>query len=69
MEWQRKRLQQGLQTGRRQGEMTMLLRLLIRRFGPPPDWVRERVGAAEPSTLEAWSLRVLDAPSLDAVFD
>jgi hypothetical protein len=62
-------LKEGLQAGREEGERTILLRLLERRFGPLPDWARGRVGAAEPALLEEWGLRLLEAPSLEAVFD
>jgi hypothetical protein len=58
----------GEQRGHRKGELALLLRLLERRFGPLPAWVRERVSAAETAALEAWGLRVLDAESLDDVF-
>jgi hypothetical protein len=44
-----------------------LLRLLERRFGPVPDWARDRIAAADTETLEEWGVRVLDAGSLEAV--
>ncbi len=53
--------------GRREGEATLLIRLLERRFGILPDAVRERIAAAEVADLEDWSLRMLDARSLDEV--
>jgi hypothetical protein len=43
------------------------LRLLERRFGVLPDWVRDRVLAADTVTMEEWGLRVLDAVSLEEV--
>jgi hypothetical protein len=60
--------QEGLQAGRQEGEAAFLLRLLERRFGVLPGWVRERVGAAETGLLEEWGLRVLEVGSLDEVF-
>ena len=51
--------------GRQEGEATLLLRLLERRFGALPAPVRDRI--ADTATLEAWGLRVLDAGSLDEV--
>ncbi len=43
------------------------MRLLERRFGVLPDWVRDRVLAADTVTMEEWGLRVLDAVSLEEV--
>jgi predicted transposase YdaD len=60
--------QAGLQEGRQAGEATLLLRLLERRFGALPDSARERVVTAETTILEEWSLRVLEAKTLDEVF-
>ncbi len=59
--------QRGEQTGRQRGEAALLLRLLEHRFGVLPDWARDRVVAADTVMLEAWSLRVLDAATLEAV--
>jgi hypothetical protein len=44
------------------------LRQLERRFGTLPSWVSERVQTGDKGTLTEWSLRVLDATTLDAVF-
>jgi hypothetical protein len=60
--------QRGEQRGRRQGEANFLLRQLERRFGTLPGWASDRVEAADTATLTEWSLRVLDAASLEAVF-
>ncbi len=60
--------QEGRQEGRQEAEAAFLLRQLERRFGVLPGWVKERVGAAETGALAEWSLRVLDAGSLDDVF-
>ena len=54
--------------GRNQGESLALIRVAERRFGPLPDAVRERIRAADLDTIEAWLDRVVDAPSLDALF-
>ena len=61
-------LQEGLQQGLQQGERLMLERMLIRRFGPLPGWVKGRLDAASVAELEAFGLRVLEADSLEAVF-
>jgi predicted transposase/invertase (TIGR01784 family) len=51
-----------------QGEAQVLRRLLIRRFGPLPDWTEERLAHADITQLEAWADRMLDADTLEAVF-
>jgi hypothetical protein len=75
-EWKQQWLNEGLQAGRdegreagrKEGEMTLLTRLLERRFGKLSDTVRDRIGTADTSKLEEWSLCVLDAESIDDVF-
>ena len=59
---------EGRETGRREGEAEMLLRLLRMRFGPLPAEITTRVTTADPETLLRWSERVLSAPTLEAVF-
>jgi hypothetical protein len=49
------------------GESTLLIRQLERRFGTLPGWAQDRIAAADGAALEDWSLRVLDAASLDDV--
>lgn len=61
-------LQQGLQQGVRQEAMTLLRRLLERRFGKLPEWVGQRIEAADQTTLEEWVLRVPEARSLEDGF-
>ena len=61
-------LQQGQVKGRQEGEALILERLLTRRFGILPAEIRERLTRASTEQLEAWSLNVLDAKTLDEVF-
>jgi hypothetical protein len=60
-------LREGERQGRQQGEAALLLRLLARRFGVLPAWAADRVRAADSAKLEQWSLRVLDAATLEEV--
>lgn len=60
--------QEGLLEGEVKGEAKLLLRQLSRRFGPLPNEITERIHTADPSTIERWADRVLDAKSLDDVF-
>ena len=61
-------LNQGLSQGRQEGQLELVTRQLTRRFGPLPEWATARLQAADASQLEQWADRVLDAPSLEAVF-
>ena len=54
---------------RRKGEATILFRQLNRRFGPLDDTIAQRLGKAKVEQLEHWADRLLDAPTLSAVFD
>ena len=63
LEW----IQEGRQEGQQAGEATFLLRLLQRRFGTLPEGVVRKVRAADPSVLEMWGDRVLDAQTLEEV--
>ena len=56
------------QEGRQEGEGAMLLRQLQRRFGDTPAWAKDKIANADLPTLEEWSLRILDAQSLEDVF-
>ena len=57
-----------LQQGRQQGEGAILLRQLQSRFGDIPSDARDKITKADLPTLEEWSLRILDAQSLEDVF-
>ena len=58
---------EGRKEGYKEGEVAMLLRLIARKFGPPPETVRERITHADSETLLAWSDRILTAQTLDEV--
>ena len=58
-------LQQGLQ----QGFHTVLERQLTKRFGPLSAETRQRLTQATPEQMETWVERLIDAPTLSAVFE
>ena len=58
---------EGRQEGEQKGKAEMLTHLLQRRFGDLPSWASEKIAKAEPPVLEEWSLRILDAPTLESV--
>lgn len=70
-EWKRRWTQEGRQEGVAKGAremgVTVLTRLLEHRFGPLSAAVRGRIEAADILTLERWSLRTLDAASIEDV--
>ena len=62
-------MQQGMQQGRVEGERALLERQLRRRFGLLSPEVTEKLVEASATDLETWAEQVLDAPTLDDVFD
>jgi hypothetical protein len=50
-------------------EAHLLLRLLRKRFGELPELVTARVNGAPADQIEDWSEKLLDAASIDALFD
>ena len=63
--WTEEWKQQGVQ----QGEANVLRRQLARRFGPLPSWAEQRLDQAGEAELESWTERVLDAQTLEDVFN
>ena len=61
-------LSKGRAEGKAEGKAELILRLLTRRFGTPPDWVAPRLQAATPDQLDTWAERTLDAATLTDVF-
>ena len=62
-------MQQGMNRGRMVGERALLRRLLRRRFGDLSPETVERVDQASARDLESWAENVLDAGTIDEVFD
>ncbi|MBF0261358.1 MAG: DUF4351 domain-containing protein [Magnetococcales bacterium] len=57
--------QRGLLAGRKESAVSLLLRLMKRRFGPVPDWARAKIEQADQERLELLSERILDAGSIE----
>jgi hypothetical protein len=51
--------------GLREGELTVLRRLIEKRFGAIPGWAEERLASLSAAELEELSVRVLDAESIE----
>lgn len=61
-------LEDGEKKGEKKGILSTLTRQLQRRFGDLPSWASQRIAHAELSALEEWSLRILDATTIEGVF-
>ncbi|MGF1546422.1 MAG: DUF4351 domain-containing protein [Thiotrichales bacterium] len=64
-----KGIEQGLEQGLREGRAEILRRQLTRRFGPLPPTIQTRLALATLAQLETWADNILDAETLEAVFD
>jgi hypothetical protein len=60
--------EEGRQEGKLETKITMLEKLLSKRFFPLPEGTLGRINRATPEQLEHWILAVIDAPTLEAVF-
>jgi len=61
-------IREGIQKGFCQGEMALLKRQILRRFGSFPVWASERLEKADKKDLEIWADRILDAVSIEDIF-
>jgi hypothetical protein len=65
-------IERGIQAGRaagiRDGQREMLTRQLVLKFGALPSVLQEKLAAASTDELATYTLRVLTAESLEAVF-
>lgn len=61
--------EEGHAAGVHAGQTALLRRLIERRFGALPAWAEERMAQAELPLLQQWALNVLDADSIEKVFE
>jgi len=64
-----KGIEKGMEKGRLDGEVAVLERMLIKRFGTLSDDIQTHLKTATIEQLELWVERILDAPTLMAVFE
>ena len=57
--------EEGIREGLQQGELTVLLRLIAKRFGPLPAGAEERLSKLSAKELEDLSVRVLDVTTIE----
>ena len=67
-EGEQKGEQRGKRQGKQEGKAELLQRQLVRRFGPLPHDLVQRLTSATTEQLELWGDQVLDARSLADVF-
>ncbi|MCS0807036.1 DUF4351 domain-containing protein [Massilia agilis] len=67
--FERRGLERGREEGRKEALSDLLTRQLEKRFGQLPDSIQERLKEAEPADLQHWGETLLDAPTLDQVFN
>jgi hypothetical protein len=60
---------EGEARGEARGRAETLLRPIRKRYGTVPDAIVDRIHAAGNDDLDQWTDAVLDAPSLEAVFE
>lgn len=60
--------QVGLQEGRHEAEVTILLRLLERRFGTLSPEIRQHIVSADPARIGQWFDQAIDASDLKTIF-
>ena len=68
-QWEKQRLVKGRVEGRVEGEVAVLARRLSKRFGPLDEQTSALLKTATLDQLDIWADRILDAPTLQAVFD
>ena len=62
-------LKEGRQEGEQRGEAKLLKRQLTHRFGDLPTWAEERLTQASTDQLEQWAEKILDAQTLQEIFE
>ena len=60
---------EGEQIGIAKGESLLLRKLLLKRWGILPEWVEQKLTTASSEQLEARGEKILEADSLEAVFE
>jgi len=62
-------MDKGMKKGMEKGQRELLLALIRQRFEDVPAEIEARIARARVETLHRWAMRVLDAGSLDEVFE
>jgi hypothetical protein len=62
-------IRQGIQEGMQKEGLKVLRGQIAKRFGPLPSWVEARLANLPIAVIEELSLRLLDAPNIDELFN
>lgn len=62
-------IEQGIEQGEIVGQSALLRQLLVRKFGPLPEWACEQLVSPTLNQITRWGDRILEAESLEAVFE
>ena len=60
--------ERGLEQGVRKGAGQAFLIALGQKFGPPPEWVKEKVAEADQETIAAWIKKLFSADTVEHIF-
>ena len=60
---------EGIEKGEAKGEVTVLKKLLTKRFGELPDWATQKLEQANLPQLEAWTEKLFDSETLTDFFE
>jgi len=63
-----KGIEQGIEKGIGKGERLVLQRQMAKRFGALPEWALRRLEQATQAELEHWADQILEASTLEALF-
>ena len=55
--------------GKLEGEARLLSRQLELKYGPLPQWAKDKIAAANKDALENWGLKLINSNSLEEVFE
>ncbi|MCK9507510.1 MAG: DUF4351 domain-containing protein [Pigmentiphaga sp.] len=67
-QWKMEGFADGRVEGRVEGEVNFLRKQLQRKFGPLPAAIQQRLEQASAEELDTWLINILEADSLEAVF-
>ena len=61
--------EEGREEGKLEGEARLLSRQLELKYGPLPQWAKDKIAAANKDALENWGLKLICSDSLEEVFE
>jgi len=67
--WLQAGIERGIERGVLQGESKVLVKLLTHKFGNIPEKYLQKIHTADSETLLIWSEQVLEAPTLEIIFE